>query len=41
MTGPPQDISKTMMSFSGRPAMVSASITGFLIEAGKIVITVA
>jgi hypothetical protein len=38
MTGPPKDISKTMISFSERPAMVSASITGFLVEAALIVL---
>jgi hypothetical protein len=33
MTGPPDDISKTMISFSDNATMVQMSIIGFLIEA--------
>ena len=38
MTGPPEDISQTMMSFSGNSAMAQMSITGFLLEAAAIVL---
>ncbi|TFH47039.1 MAG: DUF4386 domain-containing protein [ANME-2 cluster archaeon] len=38
MTGPPDDISKTMISFSDNATMVQMSIVGFLIEAVAIVL---
>lgn len=37
MTGPPDNISETMINFSANPAKVHLSITGFLIEAASIV----
>lgn len=37
MTGPPDNISETMINFSANPAKVQLSITGFLIEAASIV----
>ncbi|MFC1787306.1 DUF4386 domain-containing protein [Halobacteriota archaeon] len=38
MTGPPDNISETMISFSDNPTMVQMSIVGFLIEAVAIVL---
>ena len=38
MTGPPDDISKTMISFSDNATIVQMSIVGFLIEAAAIVL---
>lgn len=38
MTGPPDNISETMINFSENPAMVQMSIVGFLIEAVAIVL---
>ena len=38
MAGPPDNISQTMISFSGNPTMVQLSIAGFLIEAVAIVL---
>lgn len=38
MTGQPDNISETMISFSGNPTMVQMSIVGFLIEAVAIVL---
>jgi len=38
MTGPPDNISETMSSFSDNPKMVQMSIVGFLIEAVAIVL---
>ena len=38
MTGPPDNISETMVSFSDNPTMVQLSIAGFLIEAVAIVL---
>jgi len=37
MTGSPENITETMINFSGNPAKVQLSITGFLIEAASIV----
>ncbi len=38
MTGPPDNISETMINFSDNPAMVQMSIVGFLLEAVAIVL---
>jgi len=38
MTGPPENISETMINFSDNPTMVQLSIVGFLIEAVAIVL---
>jgi hypothetical protein len=38
MTGPPEDISQTMISFSSNSSMVQMSITGYLLEAVAIVL---
>ena len=38
MTGPPANISETLMNFSDNPTMVQLSIVGFLIEAVAIVL---
>jgi hypothetical protein len=38
MTGPPDDISETMISFSDNPTMAQLSIMGYLIEAVAIVL---
>ena len=38
MTGPPDNISETMINFSDNPAIVQMSIVGFLIEAVAIVL---
>jgi hypothetical protein len=38
MTGPPENISETMINFSDNPTMVRMSIIGYLIEAVAIVL---
>lgn len=38
MTGPPENISETMINFSDNPTMVQISIIGYLIEAAAIVL---
>ena len=38
MTGPPDNISETMINFSENPTMVQLSIVGYLIEAVAIVL---
>ena len=38
MTGPPDNISETMINFSDNPTMVQMSIVGYLIEAVAIVL---